>query len=66
MFCDNAEVRKEARAFLSQADRPPALFINRPEVVDKLSPDGEFHKWMVSELAKGNTCSLEAWSVTIR
>ena len=66
MFCDDADVRKEARQFLSEGKRPPVVFINRPEVVNKLSQEGDFHKWMVAELAKGNLCSLEAWAVTIR
>ena len=37
MFSDDADVRSEARDFLSKGQRPPVVFINRKEVVDKLS-----------------------------
>ena len=37
MFSDDAVVRSEARDFLSKGQRPPVVFINRKEVVDKLS-----------------------------
>jgi hypothetical protein len=63
MFSDDADVRRESRYFLSTCARPPVTFVSRPEVADKLTHEGRYHRWMVDELAKGNVCALEAWYV---
>ena len=67
MFSDDTELGLGARNFLTACEpRPPVSFMYQPEITNNLNPDGNFHRWMIDQLAKDNSMALEAWSIVIR
>ncbi len=65
LFSAAASVRSGARMFLESAVQEPKDFC-MDDLVKQCTQDGEYNRWMMSELSKGNPDSLRAWQVVIR